>query len=328
MGAKMVKLIRLTKDEADNKGIRYDYTAEIEYPDDTTKKYIGLINKESIFIYGVNKNKESVFFHEQIDFEDWEQLTWDSHFIKTVAVFKNNRRSKTLRIMDNNQKELLAFIKEKAPVEVTVNKRSWFNKLVGYRSKKIWKMAIATIVYLFIIGWIGGAIFGEDTTNEADKAKVSGAQTSEKESSPDKKEEPVPKKEEPANDVPVWKTKIDNVAESDKDKTGKFDEIDFYVLDYKPTEKEIAEFEDYILSEYESGQYLSQIDNDEYMLENIFKSRAVERYYDDKEHKPIDSFAFDFYQNTKYTYRGVDAPDSDAVKENEEQMDKALKEMK
>jgi hypothetical protein len=56
------------------------------------------------------------------------------------------------------------------------------------------------------------------------------------------------------------------------------------------------------------------IKNNEYMLTNIFKSAVVESSYDAREMMPIDDFAFDFWQNTKYTYRGVDSLDSDAVK--------------
>ncbi|CDN41255.1 hypothetical protein BN871_AD_00100 [Paenibacillus sp. P22] len=68
--------------------------------------------------------------------------------------------------------------------------------------------------------------------------------------------------------------------------------------------------------------------NDSYMLTNIFKSVVIEKHYDDAKATPIDRFAFDFYQNTKYTYRGADAVDSDSVKSNEEQMDKSLSKIK
>ncbi|WNS79265.1 hypothetical protein RRU94_17065 [Domibacillus sp. DTU_2020_1001157_1_SI_ALB_TIR_016] len=50
----------------------------------------------------------------------------------------------------------------------------------------------------------------------------------------------------------------------------------------------------------------------------------VENYYENFQSEPIDAFAFDFWQNTKYVYRDVDAPDSQPVQANEEQMDKDL----
>lgn len=42
----------------------------------------------------------------------------------------------------------------------------------------------------------------------------------------------------------------------------------------------------------------------------------------------MDSFAFDFLQNSKYNYRGVENITSESTLMNEEQMDKALDEIK
>lgn len=122
-----------------------------------------------------------------------------------------------------------------------------------------------------------------------------------------------------------WQDKVKEVAAMDGSETEKFDEISLYAMEYQPTEKEIKEFEEYIISEYKSGNYLNDLSDHEYMLENIFKSQVVERYYDEDE--PMKDFAFDFWQNSKYAYRSVDDPDSTAVKSNEEQMDKTLAEM-
>ena len=47
----------------------------------------------------------------------------------------------------------------------------------------------------------------------------------------------------------------------------------------------------------------------------------------DTEHKPMDSFAFDFLQNSKYSYRKVENMTSESILSNEEQMDKSLVEM-
>ncbi|WNS78792.1 hypothetical protein RRU94_02275 [Domibacillus sp. DTU_2020_1001157_1_SI_ALB_TIR_016] len=64
--------------------------------------------------------------------------------------------------------------------------------------------------------------------------------------------------------------------------------------------------------------------NAEYMLGNIFKSEVVENHYKNSQQDPVDAFAFDFWQNTKYVYCSVDAPVGQPVQVNEEQMDKAL----
>lgn len=123
----------------------------------------------------------------------------------------------------------------------------------------------------------------------------------------------------------TWEEKVKEAATLDGNETDRASEIEKFAMDYEPTTEEIAEFEKYIIEEFKNGNYIADISNDEYMLENIFKSLVVERHYNKGE--PMKDFAFDFYQNSKYTYRGVDAPDSTPVKSNEDQMKKNLKKM-
>lgn len=138
---------------------------------------------------------------------------------------------------------------------------------------------------------------------------------------------PVPQKE-PEQKAPDWKSSIDEIAKSDKTPTEKFDAVSSLAKNYKPTDKELKDFESYIISEYKNKKYLSDIKNHVYMLSNIFQATVVERHYDDKDKKPIDAFALDFIQNSKYTYRGAEKVDGDSVKKNEKQMDKALTQIK
>lgn len=91
------------------------------------------------------------------------------------------------------------------------------------------------------------------------------------------------------------------------------------------TDAEVKQFTSDIIDDYKSRKYLSELTNHERMLTNIFKSYIVSEK--SKDQATID-FAFDYFQNMKYTYRGVDAVYSDAVKANEGQMDKALKQIK
>ena len=80
----------------------------------------------------------------------------------------------------------------------------------------------------------------------------------------------------------------------------------------------------YIINEYKIGKYLKNINNDEYMLTNIFKSPALDKRYGGQNEDAVGAFAFDFLQKTKYIYRDVDAMDSEAVKSNGHQMNKSL----
>ena len=121
----------------------------------------------------------------------------------------------------------------------------------------------------------------------------------------------------------TWKNKIEEIANSSDVVADKYYSIEKYMMDYEADESEVKQFADDIIADYESGSYLSEKDNHERMLTNIFKSYIVERNADGS----MKDFAFDYHQNLKYVYRGVDASDSDEVKSNEGQMDKALVEL-
>ena len=120
-----------------------------------------------------------------------------------------------------------------------------------------------------------------------------------------------------------WDSSIKRIAKSDSTATEKADAVEALARAYKPSELELLDFNSSIVEEYTSQNYLANLEDAEYMLTNIFKAVVVQNNHKDGE--PIKDFALDFYQNTKYTFRGAETPDSDAIKANEEQMNKALK---
>ncbi|OLN21614.1 hypothetical protein BTO30_14125 [Domibacillus antri] len=132
---------------------------------------------------------------------------------------------------------------------------------------------------------------------------------------------------ETANTTVNWSATISTIAASNKTETEKFDEVMILANDYSPSQEEVTEFEQYLVAEFTNGSYLADIKNHDYMLGNIFKAEVVADYYADDMTNPMGDFSFDFLQNTKYTYRGVDAVDSQPVMANEEQMKKSLADM-
>jgi len=127
-------------------------------------------------------------------------------------------------------------------------------------------------------------------------------------------------------DLNDWKVQVKDIAGSDKSETEKFDEVSKLAMEYSLTDQELKEFEDSIVNEYKTNNYLKDIHNDEYMLTNIFKSTAIDEHYSSS--TPIKEFAFDFLQNTKYTYRGAEVVGSQFVLANEDQMNDSLALMK
>lgn len=131
-------------------------------------------------------------------------------------------------------------------------------------------------------------------------------------------------KEEPVTmETLKWQEEIKKLATNSDTASDKFYALEKFLMAYEPTETEVKEFSTYILNDYKSGNYLSEIRNHERMLANILKSYFVEKNSDGA----LKDFAFDYFQNMKYTYRGVDTVDSEAVKSNEDKMNKALEKM-
>ena len=180
------------------------------------------------------------------------------------------------------------------------------------------KKGLFSLLIVAVIMMLGACSEEETAPKEEPKETV-------KEEAP-KEEAPKEEKETETEKVSVnWEEQVKLIASSDKSETEKHDEVVMLAKDHEATEAEVKEFGDFIIQEYKSGKYLSDIKNHEYMLNNLFKSTVVEENLE--EGNPMKDFAFDFLQNTKYTYRGVDAVDSSSVKSNEEQMAKALAKM-
>ncbi|WP_416141120.1 hypothetical protein ACM1TL_14380 [Lysinibacillus capsici] len=143
-------------------------------------------------------------------------------------------------------------------------------------------------------------------------------------------EKPIPKNETIEYPTPKvseevqWQDEITKLASNSESSVDKFYALEKLLMEYKATNAEVKEFSTYIVDDYKSGSYLSEIDNHERMLSNIFKSYYVEK----NSEGALKDFASDYFQNMKYTYRDVDTVDSEAVKSNEEQMNEAIKQIK
>ena len=124
----------------------------------------------------------------------------------------------------------------------------------------------------------------------------------------------------------TWEEGIKQIATSKGSKTEKADQAYILAKAFPATNNEqLFDILKELAPEVDNQKYLSKPKDDVYMLTNIYKSAVM--INGSTEGTPAHDFAFDFWQNTKYVYRGADTPDSDAVKANEEQMRKALLKM-
>lgn len=164
----------------------------------------------------------------------------------------------------------------------------------------------------------------EKLAKEQAKAEEEAAKQVEKEAAEAAKRAEEDKKAAEQAAANSWESKIAELAKNADRPADKFYALETYMMGYSYSAKEVEQFKADIIADYTSGTYLSDITNDERMLTNIFKGYIVEK---GSSNAAVKDFAFDYFQNMKYTYRGVDAVDSDAVKANESQMNRALSQM-
>lgn len=119
-----------------------------------------------------------------------------------------------------------------------------------------------------------------------------------------------------------WKKEIKEISKSGDVESDKYNALEMFLVTYEATEDETKQFAKDIVKDYKSGKYLEGTDYEK--LVKIFKSYVVQK----NANGSVKEFAFDYFQNQKYVYRGVDQPDSSAVQSNERQMNKALKNIK
>ncbi|QCT03792.1 hypothetical protein E6C60_3081 [Paenibacillus algicola] len=124
----------------------------------------------------------------------------------------------------------------------------------------------------------------------------------------------------------AWEVDLKKIASEDSSKTEKADAAEMLARAYKPSDAELDDFQKYIVYEFKNNRYLADSDNDGYMLGNIFRSVVLNRSL--QESHPASQFAYDFYQNSKYVYRGAETPESESVKSNEEQMNDNMRKIK
>lgn len=125
-----------------------------------------LINTDGFELYHATKKVsgdeevlDTVKLIKSYKWIDFESVKIDKFALSTLYVFNTGLKLQ-VDAFDDLTKSLQA-----NGIETTFLERKWFNKILGFRSKKKWKMAIATIGYLFIF------FTAIDAFNESDAEK-------------------------------------------------------------------------------------------------------------------------------------------------------------
>jgi hypothetical protein len=96
---------------------------------------------------------------------DFSSVEVDKFALSTLYIFNTGF---TLRVDASND---LTEELRKNGISVTILERKWYNKILGFRSKKKWKMAVAVLGYLLIL-FVAIDVFVESDTEKAELAAV------------------------------------------------------------------------------------------------------------------------------------------------------------
>lgn len=180
-------------------------------------------------------------------------------------------------------------------------------KMTWTKGRKLGCLAWVIAIPLVVVACTSGG--SDDKPKVEHKAKVEA-----------KAEQPKPK-HTGKDDGTNWQFVVqDKTLHDDKwgGKTGVVDEVMGAARKADFSAAVVNKFEKEIVNDYKSKKYLTN--NDPTKMEHLFMATVVEHWYDDKLGYPIDKFAFDYLQNLKDTYRGI----NDSVQANEQQMNKIL----
>ncbi|KLU66286.1 hypothetical protein DEAC_c16850 [Desulfosporosinus acididurans] len=136
----------------------------------------GAFHSEGINIYKLEKAKP-VLTQNHI-WGNFTEATIDNFFAKTAIIFKGENHTTTLNIMEKG-KDLIPLLQSNTELKITILPRPWWGKILGFRSKTKWKMAVAIVVYLFLIGKVVGT-FGSNGSTTSTSAPVSTSEQAKK----------------------------------------------------------------------------------------------------------------------------------------------------
>jgi hypothetical protein len=109
---------------------------------------------------------DTVELKHSLTWNDFESVKVDKFALSTLYEFNTG-----LKLQVNASNDLTEELKTNG-VSVNLLERKWYNKILGFRSKKKWKMVIASIGYLFILFVTIGIFSDGDKPSEQEASSV------------------------------------------------------------------------------------------------------------------------------------------------------------
>ncbi|EOW9528747.1 hypothetical protein ACO11K_002457 [Bacillus cytotoxicus] len=108
------------------------------------------IDKDHIQLFKYNKESQDVDSLGTYYFKDFDTVTIDHFAIKSVIRFKGVQKNLEITPTEETD-EIEKLLRSDTNLSIETLNRKWYNKILGFRSKKKSKMIIASTIYLLII---------------------------------------------------------------------------------------------------------------------------------------------------------------------------------
>lgn len=128
------------------------------------ESYYAAFDQEGIKIY---QYKNQLNLKQELNWSEFTHVNIDHFALKSVFQFSGNGNNEKLSVVDVTGKQVEEIIRQHTSLEVTNHARKWYQKILGFRSGKKWKMITAGIVYFIILFSIIGAFAGGEDEQKA-----------------------------------------------------------------------------------------------------------------------------------------------------------------
>jgi hypothetical protein len=107
--------------------------------------YYGAVSKQGIEIYEFSQFSKKVNKVDHLKWADWNEVTIEKFFIKTIYILRNKSEIREL-ITEDTGSPLTNVLKQQTNLLINEIPRPWWRKILGFRSKVKWKMKSETVM--------------------------------------------------------------------------------------------------------------------------------------------------------------------------------------
>ncbi|MGM7428588.1 hypothetical protein ABRZ22_05050 [Bacillus pacificus] len=148
------------------------------------------ITKEHIHIFEYDKSKNKLTSLSLHPFANYSTVTTDHFAIKSTFTFDGpNGKFVFIPVEQLGESIETEIIKNYTSIKVTRLKRKWYQKILGFRSGKKWKMILACFLYFMFFGTIFNLVTGNGDKSKETSSSQTAAADAEKQKEKERKEE-------------------------------------------------------------------------------------------------------------------------------------------